>query len=233
LDPVRTTLLAALVIVTAVLGRVRASDFKDADTLWQTTLAVDPLCWTAEEHLAESAHQQGRNEEAISRYQRSLSLNPDSPNARVNLGELYLEMQPPRLEEAAAQSLAAIRIEPRSAVAHSNLGLAWLQMERFTDAVQEQRLALRLQPALGEVHCHLALALEGLRATDDAAVEARECFRSSPSTAQRLASGLSSQGDALARDGRWRDAELKYRQALRFAPTLKRAEDGLAYVINR
>jgi len=225
---------AAIVVSLAVLARIQSAYYADADTLWRMTLALNPSCWTAHLHLGASLQRQGRIDEAMWRYAETLKLKPDSVEALINLGELEMDAGvPPRLAEAAAHLQAAIRIEPRAAVAHSNLGLVWLRMDRLPDAIQEQRLALRLRPDLAEVHCHLGLALEAAGDAEEAAGEDLACQQGASPTARRLATGLKSEGDAALRASRLREAVAVYQHALRLSPDFAPAQEGLNLALDR
>ena len=82
--------------------------------------------------------------EAIAAYQRSLALNPDFPDAHVNLGGLLIE----RGEFAAAMPHyhRAVELRPDSAVVHNNYASALASIGRYQDALQHVRRALEIRP---------------------------------------------------------------------------------------
>jgi Flp pilus assembly protein TadD len=224
----------AIVVSLAVVARIQSAYYADAESLWRMTLALNPSCWTAHLHLAASLQERGRIDEAMWHYGETLKMKPDSVEALINLGQLEMDAGvPPRLAEAAAHLQTAIRIDPRAAAAHSNLGLVWLRMDRPNEAIQEQRLALRLRPDFAEVHCHLGLALEAVGDSEGAAGEENACQQNATLIARRLATGLKGQGDAAIRASRLNEAVAVYQQALRFAPGFAPAQEGLALALDR
>jgi Flp pilus assembly protein TadD len=124
-------------------------------------------------------------DEAIDAYSRGLSVDPNMEDARKNM-EITLArqrssrrrgVQPPSKEvvehyekggvlydqgniDAAVQEFReAIRLYPKFAEAHSNLGLALKEQDKTDEAISEYRKALRLKPDLSEAHNNLAVAL--------------------------------------------------------------------------
>jgi tetratricopeptide (TPR) repeat protein len=207
----------------------QAGRYIDADTLWKATLALNPACWTAHEHLAASLQQSGQPVEAAAHYQAALQINPDSVDALTNLGQIEMDDQPARLAEAKAHLEHAIDVNDQAAAAHSNLGLVELRLGQPANAVREQKEALRIRPDLAEVHCQLTVALEALREKDDAAAEGRVCAQQAPDLAERIVSVHQNQGEALMRAGNRAGAVEEFQQALRIQPdtwTTRRALAG-------
>lgn len=87
---------------------------------------------------------QGRNEEALDLYRRSLAINPAQPAAQHNLGVLLRAMNKP--EEAIAPLREAVRLKSNYADAHLSLGLVLHDLGRFAEAEKCYRQVLRLQP---------------------------------------------------------------------------------------
>lgn len=73
----------------------------------------------------------------------ALDIDPRCVSAMINLGNLALEAN--MLEEAQARYEAAITIEPKSSVAHHNLGIVHRRCGRIADSVRELRLAATLE----------------------------------------------------------------------------------------
>jgi predicted O-linked N-acetylglucosamine transferase (SPINDLY family) len=65
-------------------------------------------------------------------------------------------------EQTIEQHLGTLRADPRDAVAHARLGVAYQQAGRFEEAVASQRRALELDPGLGWLHAVHAAALRAL-----------------------------------------------------------------------
>src|SRR5207247_2273377 len=87
----------------------------------------------------------------------ALALDPNSPIAHSNLGEL-LDRQG-RPAEAIDHFQQALRTKPDFPLAHSNWGAPLLQQGQPAEAIEHLQQALRVQPDLAEAHANLGLAL--------------------------------------------------------------------------
>jgi protein O-mannosyl-transferase len=108
----------------------------------------------------------------------------------------------------------AVAVTRDNAVAHSNLGVAYEQEGRKTEAMREYREALRVNPGLGQAHNNLASLLEGSGQCEEALVHYREALRLKPGAWQAHANLAA----CLARLGRLEEATAPYESALRLAP---------------
>lgn len=108
----------------------------------------------------------------------------------------------------------AVAVTRDNAVAHSNLGVAYEQAGRKTEATREYREALRVNPGMGQAHNNLAALLEGLGQYEEALVHYREALRLKPGAWQAHANLAA----CLARLGRLEEAAAPYESALRLAP---------------
>src|SRR5208282_2255943 len=78
---------AAIVLpVLALLTWRQAGMYTDMETLWRTTLARNPGCWMAYNNLGVLLRDQGRVEEAVELYHKSVEINPNNSEAQFNLG---------------------------------------------------------------------------------------------------------------------------------------------------
>ena len=85
--------------------------------------------------------------EAAAAYERALAINPEFPDAHVNLGTLLFSRG--RVKEALPHFERAVELQPNSAVIHSNLGSALAASGRYADALREFQRALALNPEYG------------------------------------------------------------------------------------
>uniref|UniRef100_Q01V96 Tetratricopeptide TPR_2 repeat protein n=1 Tax=Solibacter usitatus (strain Ellin6076) TaxID=234267 RepID=Q01V96_SOLUE len=94
-------------------------------------------------------------------FRETLARNPGSSFLHSNLGVIL--MASGREAEAASQFEAAVRLTPRSADYHVNLGLALAHLPgRMTDAMAEYQEALSIDPHLPAAHLNLGLALTSM-----------------------------------------------------------------------
>jgi len=75
---------------------------------------------------------------------RTLAVNPNAWIAHNNLGGVYSAEG--RLNDAAAEFQAALRLKPADSSAHLNLGVIHARQGHYDDAIAEYRASLRLQP---------------------------------------------------------------------------------------
>ena len=71
---------------------------------------------------------QGRIEEAAKIFERAVQLEPDNPDARLNLGSVVRQLQ--RFDEAIDHYRAAIRLRPDDIKAHCNLASGLIDVGR-------------------------------------------------------------------------------------------------------
>jgi len=72
-----------------------------------------------------------------------------------------LLLQAGRVDEAGAAYERFVSLEPRSAIAHNNLGFVRFQQGHRDSAIEEYRKALELDPGLALAERNLRQALEG------------------------------------------------------------------------
>jgi len=171
-------------------------------------------------------------------------------------GQKALEEQ--RYADAADIFAKAIVADPKDYTAHFNRGLAFSLLNRHADAIPEYRTVLELQPGLYEAQLNLGIsllangdakgAIEPLRGAADqkrdlfrpvfylgeAELGARQFPEAEKTYLQALAlDGKSASaelglGQAIARQGRLKDAEPHYRKAAALDPSLQNALGELA-----
>lgn len=121
----------------------------------------------------------------------------------------------------------ALQIDPRSAVAHNNLGWAWKNKGLHDVAIDEYREALRIDPELGPAHRNLGEVLASRGSLAEAIDHDRQALRIEPECAgAHYLLGL-----ALLSRGRFDEADENHRRALRVDPGNREAHDwahGLA-----
>ena len=95
---------------------------------------------------------------AAETYRRVLDLAPDWIDARINLGVALYQMA--RLDEAHAEFLAAVELDPSNGIARYNLGCVLEELGKVDEAIGHLRRAARAMPGHSDVFFNLALAYE-------------------------------------------------------------------------
>jgi protein O-mannosyl-transferase len=155
----------------------------------------------------------------------------------------------------------AVRLDPTSPTAASNLGSALRAQGRLDEAIEHSERALRLKPDFPEAHLNLALIRAGQGRDGDAEQHFRRALALKPRSAPAhlgLASALEGQGRmdeafahfrtaldieprsaaahnglgvALARSGRVRDALVEFAEAVRLDPGSAQAQNNLGLAL--
>ncbi|HEY3755306.1 MAG TPA: tetratricopeptide repeat protein [Opitutaceae bacterium] len=230
------TPLAAVLWVLLPTGLAWAShrqsqEYRDAETLYRSTLAGNPDAWLAHYNLGVIL--EGRPNDAaaaMAEYRATLRLNPSHWPARNNLAALLGARGD--LEGAISEYEAAIRLRPDFAEAHNNLGIALARVPgREADGIAQLRQAIQLRPNYDAAHGNLAgLLLHQSEGTAEAVAEYRRAVQLAPANAEYhydLGNALMNASNDPA------PAMAEYRAALRLDPHSVAARVNLATVLAR
>jgi tetratricopeptide (TPR) repeat protein len=152
-----------------------------------------------------------RNSETLFRH--ALEVTGDNSTADVDLG-IYLMALPGRMTEALPYLETAVRIDPKSAAAHTELGIALAETGGLPDAIAQFQAAIRLNPDAPAPHSDLGEALIKAGRSPDAIAELETAVRidpNDPNAQQDL-------GVALADAGRFAEALRHFEEAERLRP---------------
>ena len=138
-----------------------------------------------------------------------LELNPDFPEAHLNLGNALEEQG--QFDAAVACFRRARALDPNIPEAHNNLGNVLQMQGRLKEAVACFRSALSLRPAFAEAHLNLGNALQQ-QGSLDAAIA---CFRRAIDLRPGYADGHFNLGIALLAQGDlaagWQEYEWRWK----------------------
>jgi tetratricopeptide (TPR) repeat protein len=169
-----------------------------------------------------SADQCGAYSNVETLWKATLAQNPDCWLGYDNLGTELLQQGD--VEEAAAQFLRALEINPADGDAHYNIGIIAYQQGRVEDAIAQYRQALELDPTLVEAADNLGSTLLQQGRTDEAIAGFRQAIQINP----MLSKPHDDLGNALLRQGHLDEALGQYREALRINPSNAQAHASLA-----
>ena len=159
----------AILIGLGLLTWQQSATYRNAETLWRTTIVKNPGCWMAYNNLGVVQFEKGNVEDAIEKYQQSLGLHPDYPEAHYNLGSALL--QNGYADEAIRHCEEALKIQPNEPDAHIVLGNAFMAKQDVDRAIAHYEQALTLRPEDSNAHYNLGIALQEKGETDRAARE--------------------------------------------------------------
>lgn len=107
-------------------------------------------------YRAAALEQNGDVAQATMMYQALLASK--DPRAAINLGTIQFNLQ--KFGRAAEFYRKAIKIDPKYALGHYNLGNTLDELGRTDSSIKSYREAIRLSPHYADAHYNLALALD-------------------------------------------------------------------------
>ncbi len=148
----RVAWLLAPALLAATVARNRV--WADEVALWADAAADNPASARAWYGYGEALRYARRFVEAAPAYARAAELDPDDPDARINLGIAKAESGDPDGARAAWE--AVLRADPRSCAAHNNLGGLAFRAGRLEEATASYTSALGWCPDDPIAHLNLA-----------------------------------------------------------------------------
>lgn len=112
---------------------------------------------------------------AAEEFQKELRLDPDHPEALIQIA--HLETRRGRAAEALPAAEKAVTLVPDVPAGRLVLGRALLDLERTSEAIAQLERAAQLAPESAEVHFTLSRAYQRAGRTEDAAREREEFLR--------------------------------------------------------
>ena len=201
--------------------------YTDMETLWQTTIAKNPVCWMAYNNLGIVLAEKGQTDEAIKHYQEAMRLRPDDAEAHYNLGIVLTERG--QIGGAISQYQEALRLKPGYAEAHYNLGVALGRKGQTDEAIRQYQEAIRLKPQHAEAHNNLGIVFTAKGQIDDAISQFQEVIRLKPKHPE----AHNNLGVALGMKGQIAEAISQYQEAIRLKPGYAEAHNNLGVALSR
>jgi tetratricopeptide (TPR) repeat protein len=219
-------IIAGLVVALGDATWRRNLEYRDAMTLYTTTLKANPDSTLMHLNLGYLEQQRGNNAEAMAHFQAALRLDPSMPNVHLNLGAVLFAMG--RVPEAIAEDEIAVRLNPAFAKGHVNLGLALAAANRGSEAIAEYQSALALDPQLAEAAFFLGLSFVQANRFEEAIASYERALAIRPiyDVAEN------NLGVALCYAGRVKEAVPHYQQAIRISPASFEAHYNLGFALS-
>jgi eukaryotic-like serine/threonine-protein kinase len=164
LDPLDAAAIRGLARAYERSGRVA-----DAEATFQRAIALRPNDWDSYSSYGGFCHRQRKYPEAITQYQKALQLTPDNAQVLANLGASYMDTGDPKLYPMAEQSLQrSIAIAPSYEV-YANLGVLYIQENRFQEAAAANEKALSINDKNYDVWNNLLTCYDWLKLPEKSA----------------------------------------------------------------
>jgi tetratricopeptide (TPR) repeat protein len=108
------------------------------------------------EQIGEIDLKSGEPVQAETEFRLALQSDPDLLDAHVNLASVYLSSDPPNLAIARSECQIAIEIDPTSAAAWNDLGIANIEDRQLEMAISDFKKALECDPEFAMARTNLA-----------------------------------------------------------------------------
>ena len=166
-----------LLLASSTINQI--SRWRSPESLWQyvTSKYPDSVAF-AHYNLGIALSEQGKIDEAISSYKRTLTLSPRHEKAYFSLGYAYLKKG--MLDESIPEFKRALTLDPNYAEAHYALGSVYDTKGLSDEAVSEYKRAVTLKPRYAEVHYKLGALYLKKGELDGAIVELKKALANKP-----------------------------------------------------
>ena len=229
--PSRVVITTAVVVLCLFSGLTwtRQRAWSSNEVLWRTTLEDHPSAQGALHGYGSFLIESGRYIEAITYLKRVLddpAIGRDRRAAAAReLGFAHVSLG--QVAEAITSFEDSLAAAPTS-IAHQNLGLVLLRLDRLSEAEHHMRAAIQLQPDDADAYGGLGAVLARSGRNADAIAAYREAIRLRPS----LASAHANLGVALASEGQPDQAIASLQQAIAIEPDQSRWRYRLATLLH-
>jgi Flp pilus assembly protein TadD len=219
------TIVLVIAAAESIATRRYLVHWRDTVSVFEHMLTLAPDEAPIHTQLGIALGAQGRLDEAIGHYYRSLELQPDGFITYYNLGyALYLRGD---IDGAALNFANALRIKPDYARAHNGLGIALLKAGKPDQAVAHFTEAVRIKPEFPDARKNLADVLLQQGRLEQAAEEYCRVLYLLPDNPEVL----NQLGIVFDRQGKLDQAVAQFTRALRIKPDLVDALNNLAWLL--
>jgi tetratricopeptide (TPR) repeat protein len=215
--------LAAGLVCLLIAGTWRRTQiYRDAETLYRTTLQRNPECWPADNNLGVIDFESSRPAAAFAHFTEALRLNPNSADAHYNIGRLL--MQKPNGSALALLHFAhTIELSPFDGDAHYWLAYNLYDLHRDDEAIEQYEDAIRFNTTYRVAALtNLGIALANAGRMTEALPYLKEAVGLNPS----LASAQLGLSYALSKLNRSQGPESSYPKAMFLTPHPERLRDS-------
>ena len=174
-----TSIIAVVIVAAfAVVTRKQLIHWKDSAALFRHAVEATSNNAVMHNNLANVLNEQGKTDEAIRHFQRSLQIKPNSPEVHNNIGNALTRLG--RNDKAFKHYKEAIRLKPEFAVAHYNLGLTFYRNKQFDDAISAYQKAVDLKPNYADAWNNLGMAQAEVGDFEQAVTSYRQAIKIKP-----------------------------------------------------
>ncbi len=211
----RKTVLAIAIVLITGLGTatyLRNMDWQDDVAFWRDVIEKAPHNYRAYNNLGFSLVQSGRAEEAISYYEKSITINPKYLDPYLNLGLACFETG--EKEKALVLYRKVLALNPKYVKAHNSLGLALHDAGDYPGAIKAFTRAVDLKPNFSPGHYNRGVSLLASGRPEEAIAAFEKAIELDPA----FAAAVNNMGVALSKLGRKEEAITLFERAIELKP---------------
>jgi tetratricopeptide (TPR) repeat protein len=191
-------------------------------------IELDPKLRGAFTALGDVLTELGKLDEATACYRRALESDPPGDVAPL-LGLANVSLLTGKVAEATDLLRQAVKLDPKSAPIHLQLGRALMRAGKAADAIAEIRKAIELKPDYADAYFQLGLVLSATGKPAEAEASLRKAIALRPDHAE----AHDALGLVLESEGKLAEAIAAFRQALRLKPDLARTYYNLGVTLKK
>lgn len=219
------TIILALAGAEATATRRYLAHWRDTEGLYEYMISVTPHEAILYNDLGIAMYSAGRIDDAISRFNEALQLDPALAKAHLNLGVALISKE--KLTDAARHFRRSMQIDPGRALAPNNLAGVLKMQGRIDEAIEYYNKALQIDPDHYRAHYALAEILSEQNKSDQALVHYRQAIRIKPN----FADAYYYLGNMLQNQGKMKEAIVYYRQLAQLEPNKAIVHYNLALML--
>ena len=173
------SVIAVVFLLLAGITINQIGRWRSPESLWQyvTSKYPDSVAFS-HYNLGIALFDEGKIDEAISSYKRTLTINPRHEKAHFSLGYAYLKQG--MLDEAIPEFKRALTRNPNYAEAHYALGSVYDTKGLSDEALFEYKRAVTIKPRYAEVHYKLGALYQKKGELDEAIFELKKALANKP-----------------------------------------------------
>jgi tetratricopeptide (TPR) repeat protein len=199
---------------------LQARRFAEAEAALKAQLVEAPADAQRMELLGVAIASQGRAQDALAWFDRSIAARPGSASALHNRARARMALG--RAKEARADLEDAVALKPQLVPAWTELGGVMLELGDARGAEQAYRRAVELRPDHGEAHYNFGVFLQRV----GRAAEAVDAYRRALAMKPAFPAALNNLGNVLRALGRHDEAGPHYARALELEPDFAEAHSN-------
>ena len=148
--PAGYAICVLLLLTLATLTWRQSRMYTDIETLYQTTIDLNPKCWMAYNNLSDTYNNHGNYRQAIEYLNKAIEIKPDHAKAYNNRGNAYKGLG--NYRQAIEDYNRAIEIRPVYEDAYNNRGNAYSDLGNYRQAIEDFNKAIEIRPDYAEAY---------------------------------------------------------------------------------